>query len=180
MFLGVDKLLELVNGEQKLVENLSERELTNPEGVGFDLRLQEVYEIEGDGFLGVTERQTCDIKTVATYSEDEPSSITIKPGDFYLVKTIEKVNMPDNLVGLFKPRSTLQRMGLYLRTAQVAPGYSGELTFALTNVGPATVKIELGARVVHIMFSEVKGASALYRGQWQGGRVSALEKETQV
>ena len=38
MILGPAKLLELVH-KKKLVEGLSDRELTNPEGAGFDLRL---------------------------------------------------------------------------------------------------------------------------------------------
>jgi len=53
MILGVDRLLELVKTE-KLVENLSERELTNPEGAGFDLRLGEIYELKGNS-LGHTQ-----------------------------------------------------------------------------------------------------------------------------
>lgn len=174
MFLGVDKLLKLVH-EKKLVDNLCDRELNNPEGCGFDLRLAEVYEILGDGYLGVEDRKTCDIKTVAT-----SGSIDIKPGDFYLVKTMETVNVPDDLVGILKPRSTLQRMGLFLRTTQISPGYSGELTFAIKNEGPAKVKIDIGARIVHVMFAKVEGKTALYRGQWQGGRVSALKTEKQV
>lgn len=179
MFLGVDKLHELVE-KNKLVEDLSERELKNPEGAGFDLRLGEVFTIAGDGYLGIEERQTSPATSVALFNPKKVQAVTIKPGDFYLVKTIEKVNMPDNLLGIFKPRSTLQRMGLYLRTAQVAPGYCGELTFALSNVGPVTVKLELGSRIVHIMFAKINGKSHLYRGQWQGGRVVAEKKERQV
>ena len=179
MFLGVDKLLKLVK-TKKLVEDLSERELKNPEGCGFDLRLAQAYSISGDGYLGVTERQTCKVRSIAKFDPNKTSAISIKPGDFYLVKTIEKVNMPNDLVGVFKPRTTLQRMGLFLRTAQVSPGYSGELTFALANLGPSTVKIELGARIVHLMFAQVDGKTALYRGQWQGGRVTTSGKETQV
>ncbi len=175
MFLGVDELLQLVQ-EKKLVDGLCERELTNPEGCGFDLRLAEAYTISGEGYLGVEDRKTCEIETV----KPSEGSIVITPGNFLLVKTMETVNVPENLVGILKPRSTLQRMGLFLRTTQIAPGYSGELTFALKNEGPATVKIDIGARIAHVMFSEVKGKTALYRGQWQGGRVSALKKEKQV
>ena len=40
--------------------------------------------------------------------------------------------------------------------------------------------IELGARIVHILFYEVKAGGTLYRGQWQGGRVTAAKKEKQV
>jgi len=180
MILGPKTLLHLVK-KQKLVENLSERELTNPEGAGFDLRLGEVYKITGKkAFLGVTERHTADVKLVKKYDTEKPSKLVIKPGDFYLVKTIEDVNMPENLTASITPRSTTYRSGLMLRTGNVPPGYCGGLTFGLVNEGPVTVTIEMGARFVHIQFSEVSGGGNMYRGQWQGGRVTATKKEKQV
>lgn len=180
MILGPKSLLQLVK-KQKLVENLAERELTNPEGAGFDLRLGEVYKITGKkAFLGVTERHTADVKLVKKYDEKKPSNIIIKPGDFYLVKTIEDVNMPENLTASITPRSTTYRSGLMLRTGNVPPGYCGGLTFGLVNEGPVTVTIEMGARFVHIQFSEVAGGGNMYRGQWQGGRVTTTKKEKQV
>ena len=66
MILGPSKLLELVR-KKKLVENLAKRELTNPEGAGFDLRLGEVYKISGSAFLGETHRKTPSIKLVQKY-----------------------------------------------------------------------------------------------------------------
>lgn len=179
MVIGPKLLLQLVK-KVKLVENLSERELTNPEGAGFDLRLGEVYKITGDAFLGETHRKTADIELVAQYIEGKTSSIKIKPGDFFLVKTIETVNMPENLTASITPRSTTYRSGLVLRTGNVPPGYCGGLTFGLKNAGSITVEIEMGARFVHIQFSEVAGGGNMYRGQWQGGRVTATKKEKQV
>ena len=204
MVLGPSLLLKLVK-TKKLVENLSERELTNPEGAGFDLRLGEVYSIKGDAFLGETHRKTAEIELVAKY-EDRHSgkpkahpeslargdsgvvslprmtgkNIKIKPGDFFLVKTIESVNMPANLTASITPRSTTYRSGLFIRTGNVPPGYCGGLIFGLSNEGPITVEIEMGARFVHIQFSEVKGGGNMYRGQWQGGRVTTRKKEKQV
>ncbi|MDO8583083.1 MAG: 2'-deoxycytidine 5'-triphosphate deaminase [bacterium] len=179
MILGPQELLKLVK-KIKLVEGLSERELTNPEGAGFDLRLGEVYKISGDAFLGETHRKTAEIELVTKYTPKKTHSLKIKPGDFYLVKTIESVNMPANLTASITPRSTTYRSGLYLRTGNVPPGYCGGLIFGLKNEGPVTVEIEMGARFVHIQFSEVKGGGSIYRGQWQGGRVTALKKEKQV
>ena len=179
MVIGPKKLLELVK-KKKLVEYLSERELTDPEGAGFDLRLGEVYKISGKSFLGVTERKTADIKLVAQYSAGKKSSIVFKPGDFFLVKTIESVNMPKNITASITPRSTTYRSGLFLRTGNVPPGYCGGLVFGLKNEGSVPVTIEMGARIVHIQFHEVMGGGSLYRGQWQGGRVTAKKKETQV
>ena len=179
MILGPDQLLRLVK-TKKLVENLSERELTNPEGAGFDLRLGEVYRISGSAFLGETHRETPEVTLVKSYKEKSTQTIVFKPGDYYLVKTIEIVNMPKNLTANFKPRTTTFRSGLFLRTGNVAPGYSGPLTFGMKNEGPLEVTIEMGARFVHVQFEEVKGGGTLYRGQWQGGRVTTTKREKQI
>ncbi|MCL5439014.1 MAG: hypothetical protein M1268_03420 [Patescibacteria group bacterium] len=197
MILGPKKLLQLVK-TKKLVEGLAERELTNPEGAGFDLRLGEVYKISGTAFLGETERKTPEIELVASYEKIkiekgstflkvEPlrrssgkSSIKIKPGDFFLVKTIEKINLPINLSAVILPRTTTFRCGLFLRTGPVQPGYQGELTFGLKNEGSITVEIEMGARFAHVLFHEIKGGGRRYRGQWQGGRVTTKKKEKQI
>jgi len=172
-------LLKLVR-EEKLVENLSERELVNPEGAGFDLRLGEIYRIKGDAFLGVTERQTPEIESLAKFEDGKSVKFTIMPGEFYLAKTIEKVNTPQNITINFKPRTTTFRSGLSLRTGNVAPGYCGELTFAVKNDGPVPVTLEMGCRIVHAQFHMVEGSVNSYRGQWQGGRVTTDGREVQV
>ena len=77
-------------------------------------------------------------------------------------------------------RTTLFRSGLLLLSTQVSPGYKGKLAFGLVNLGPSTVEIELGARIVHIQFEKVEGGGSAYRGQWQGGRVAAAKKEKQI
>ncbi|PIP23082.1 MAG: hypothetical protein COX37_00430 [Candidatus Nealsonbacteria bacterium CG23_combo_of_CG06-09_8_20_14_all_39_17] len=179
MILGIKELHKLVK-EKKLVEGLCERELNNPEGAGFDLRIGEIYELEGAGFLGVEERKTPEIKSLAKYDSGKPSSFVFKPGKYYLMKTIEKVNTPEDILILFRPRTTLFRSGLMIFTGNASPGYCGELTFGIANLGPCEVEIEMGARVAHAMFYEVKGEANLYRGQWQGGRVATDKKETQI
>jgi deoxycytidine triphosphate deaminase len=194
MILGVKKLLELVK-KKKLVENLSERELKNPEGAGFDIRIGELYEVKGKGFLGVEERETPEIKLIAKVDELRSSppfadarvfdkkkikKVFLRPRTYYLMKTIEKLNLPENLLALFTPRSTLYRSGVYIFGGQTAPGYKGELTTGIFNFRDEKFKLEMGARVMHIMFFEVKGKSNLYRGQWQGGRITTKKKEKQI
>lgn len=179
MILGPKRLLELVK-KKKLVENLAERELLSPEGAGFDLRLGEIYKISGAAFLGETERKTPTIKLVQKYSKGSKRSLILKPGDFYLVTTIESFNVPQNLTVNFKPRTTTFRSGLFLRTGNVAPGYRGPVTFGLKNEGKVKVTIEMGARFVHAQFFEIKGGGSMYRGQWQGGRITTKKKEKQV
>lgn len=182
MIIGIKKLRELVK-EINLVENLCEREINNPEGAGFDLRLGEIYELNGDGFLGVEERRTPEAKLIAKHNpkKDEKKNYFIfEPGKYYLIKTIEKINLPTALSGIIFPRTTIFRSGLGLFNGIVQPGYSGELTFGVCNLGKSNIKISFGARIAHITFHEVLGEGNQYRGQWQGGRVATSGKETQV
>lgn len=179
MVLGADKLLRLVK-TKKLVDGLSERELTNPEGAGFDLRLGQVHQISGAAFLGLTERDSAKSKLVSEFDNKKNKSITIKPGESFLVTTIEKVNLPTDLTANMWLRSTLYRSGIILSGGNISPGYCGELSFLLFNAGSAKVKIELGSRIVHILFWQVAGKTNAYRGQWQNGRVTTKKKEKQI
>lgn len=179
MILGVDKLLELAKAD-KLVEGLCERELKNPEGAGFDLCLGKVHEVSGRGFMGLEERDSAKSKLIFEYKKDKKQSLIIKPGESYLVTTREKVNLPKSLTANMWLRSTLYRSGIILSGGNVAPGYEGELSFLFFNAGQAEMEIELGARIVHILFYQIDGETNLYRGQWQKGRVSTNKKERQV
>ncbi len=187
MILGIKELHKLVK-EIKLVEGLCDREMNNPEGAGFDLRLGEVYELEGDGFLGVEERQTPAAKLVASPLLSKEGSgggsgdefFVFTPGKYYLIKTMEKVNLPTTLSGIIFPRTTMFRSGIGMFNGIVQPGYSGELTFGVCNLGQSNIKISFGARVAHITFHEVLGEGNQYKGQWQGGRVSTGGQEKQI
>ena len=180
MILGPKKLLQLVK-EVNLVEDLAERELTNPEGAGFDLRLGELYKLQGGrAYLGEFERETPGLKLIKTYEKGKKKEVVIKSGEFYIAVTIEKVNTPLDITINFKPRTTTFRSGLFLRTGNVAPGYKGKLTFAIKNEGPVPVTLEMGCRIVHAQFEWVDGGGSQYKGQWQGGRVTTKKRETQI
>ena len=179
MILGVQELLRRVR-EENLVEGLSERELVNPEGAGFDLRLGKLFRLAGKSFLGVDERETPKANLVAEYHPGKRESYVIKPGEYFLTETAERVNVPIHLLGIAKPRTTLHRSGIIMRVSVADPGYSGTLHPALFNAGGLPFEIELGARYVNLMFLEVQGGGAQYRGQWQGGRATTDGRERQV
>ncbi|MBN1168887.1 2'-deoxycytidine 5'-triphosphate deaminase [Candidatus Woesebacteria bacterium] len=180
MILGHSELRKLIQ-KNKLITGLSKRELENPEGCVFDLRLDKVFKLKGKAFLGIDERETPDTIEVASFNPKKRSSFVIKPGKYYLVKTIEEVNLPENIAVIFKPRTTTYRGRLILRTGIANPGYHGPLYFGLKNEGNIDFEIEMGARFVQAFFLEVKGKPVnKYRGQWQGGRDTTKGREKQI
>lgn len=179
MVLGTEELLKLVK-QKNLVENLAPRELKNPEGAGFDLRIGKLFKTKGEGFLGIEERNTPEVEKLTQFKKGTPQKFPLKPHTYYLMKTLEKVNLPQNILGWFTPRSTLYRSGIYIFGGQIAPGYQGQLTMGLYNFRDQKFLLEMGARVLHIMFFKVKGRTRRYKGQWQGGRVTTEGKEKQI
>jgi len=179
MIQGLDILKKLVQ-ENNLVEILCERELNNPENAGFDLRLGEIHSLQGDAFIGIDKRKTPKTKVFAKFEKNKKNAVILKPGEYFLGKTIEKINMPADLFGIYFLRSTYWRSGIKLVSGMLGPGYSGEITFPLSNAGPSSRKVGLGARVVHVFFVKIEGQTAKYRGQWQGGRVAASKIEKQI
>lgn len=182
--LGLDEILRRVKKE-KLIENLGARELKNPEGVGVDLRLGAVYKItSGGAFIeaGLGKRKGVKTKALAEFKRDKRNQewVTVKPGDYYLVSTLEILNIPKDLMPLVFPRTSLFRAGLLLLNSKTDPGYKGTLTMGLKNLSQFEVSLQMGARICNIVFFKIEGQTISYRGQHQGGRISPHEEEWQV
>lgn len=185
--LGLNEVHKRVK-KDKLIENLGIRDLNNPEGVGIDLRLGSVHKIvkggafiEADGAMELGKRKGVETKLVAEFTDDQvQKEIIVRPGDYYLIQTVEVVNTPKDLMPIVHTRTSLFRAGLLLLNSKTDPGYCGKLTMGLTNLSPFPVKLQIGARICNIIFHKIKGKTISYRGQHQGGRVSPKKAERQV
>lgn len=85
-----------------------------------------------------------------TFSETGPlgksQSYILEPDEFILALTLEKVTMPNNLIGLVEGRSTYARVGLAMhQTAPwIQPGWTGHITLEIRNSGPLNISLTPG------------------------------------
>src|SRR3989344_3902825 len=186
--LGLDEIHKRVK-EHGLVENLGARELKNPEGVGVDLRLGEIFRIveggafiEADGKAGLGKRKGVKTESLAKFNpeSDTQEDVSIEPGKYYLVKSFETINTPQDLMPVIYGRGSLFRAGLLLLVSKTDPGYKGQLIMGLKNLSDFVVKLQMGARICNLVFYKIEGSSVSYRGQHQGGRVTPEDVEQQV
>ena len=98
MVVSAKRIIDL-NDKYHFLENLSERELKNPEGVGIDLRLAKAHRIVGPGYLGVTERDTSNVELVADIERGD-KEVVIAPGETILATTMETINLPGTPVDI--------------------------------------------------------------------------------
>lgn len=175
MIQSPEKILKLINKE-KIIRNLSTREVLSPEGVGFDLCLNSVSELSsGSGYLGIDKRRTPESQEVISTD----GVFSLLPNRVYLATTVEEFSLPSNLAASFFPRSTLFRSGIVFQSSVLPPGYDGSMTFALLNLHSELFKIEAGARFCHVVIQAVTKGARGYEGQWQKGRISQPKDEKQ-
>jgi len=180
MVLGIDKILKLIENKN-LIEGL-DKENINVEGAGVDLRIGQLYEMEkGKGFIHIEKRNSPNYNLIAEFQKGESKKVKIEPGKFYIGKTVETINTPENLFGIFIPRGTFFASGVLVLGFRVDPGYNGSFRFHLINLGKNDFEIEMGARIANMIFLEIQGKTNPYKGQWQGGRafIEKEEKQTQ-
>jgi dCTP deaminase len=80
---------------------------------------------------------------------------------------MERVELPGDLAGTLRCRSSFARRGILLGGGFVDPGFRGQLTLCLVNMGAGNVSIGKGERVVQMILNEVRGGDTLYEGRYQ-------------
>ncbi len=140
-----------------LIEPFSEKSL---QPAGYDLRVGEEAYLDG---------RLIDV--------GKDGNIIIPPKAHALVLTLERVKLPDDVMGDMKIRSSLAREGLLGSFAWVDPGWDGNLTLVIFNSSSEPVELTYGERFVQIAFHHLEGPSQKpYRGNYQGSRHLALSK----
>ncbi len=88
---------------------------------------------------------------------DEGTPFILHPGEFVLAVTLERVEIPDDIVGRLDGKSSLGRLGLIVHSTAgfVDPGFKGRLTLELTNVANLPITLYYAMSVSQISFSRL-------------------------
>jgi dCTP deaminase len=90
-----------------------------------------------------------------TIEEDVP--FILHPDEFVLAVTLERVEVPDNLVGRLDGKSSLGRLGLIVHSTAgfVDPGFKGRLTLELRNISNLPITLYSEMPVSQISFVQL-------------------------
>ena len=92
----------------------------------------------------------------------------LMPKESMLVSTKEYFRLPKNIAAFVKTRSSLARMGVTVDVGGwVDPGFRGNLTLLISNLGRDPVDLSKIDRFAQIIFLEVAGVSEAYNGNYQ-------------
>jgi dCTP deaminase len=91
----------------------------------------------------------------------EGAEFILHPGDFVLGTTMERVEIPADLIAHVQGRSSLGRLAVVVHATAgiVDPGYQGQITLELSNLGTAPVALTPGMRISQLIFTELSSTA---------------------
>jgi dCTP deaminase len=141
---------ELANG--RIVIEPFEPGCVQPSSV--DLHLDRWFRVFRNHTLGhIDVKQNLeDLTELVSVEDDDP--FILHPGEFVLGSTLERVGLPDDLVGRLEGKSSLGRLGLLIHSTAgfVDAGWDGQLTLELSNVASLPITLYPGMKIGQISF----------------------------
>jgi len=100
----------------------------------------------------------------AGISETRSPSVVISPGLFLLAETLEKIELPDNIVASIEGKSSIARLGVELHQTGgwIDAGFRGSITLEMCNVNQRPVRIYAGMPIGQLVFYTTERAERPY------------------
>jgi len=166
--LSQQDIYRLLKEEPPLIEcciNIDEQVQPN----GIDITLREMAVLQSPGKIAVKNSQR-EISTLAPLVFDGLDFIDLMAGA-YIVTYNEVVNLPNNIMALARPRSSLLRCGVTGNTAVWDAGYSGRSQSLMVVYNPQGIRLQRNARIVQLIFLELTRETEGYHGRYQGENI---------
>ncbi len=144
-----------------------------------DLRLSHdfsMFEHNRTPFIDVRDsKQVQHITKVVSVNDGD--FFVLHPGTFVLAVTIERLELPDNIVARLEGRSSLGRLGVVVHaTASIIdPGWRGKIVLELANHGLMPVALYPGMRICSVTFEPL--SSPVDMPYWKKAQAKYMEQE---
>lgn len=131
---------------------------------GYDIRAGSQWSVFDPLAEGVVDPKDFNprlLRVVDPKEEDDDGNLfVLVPANSYaLCSSMEKFDMPDDVVGIAVGKSTYARCGIIVNVTPLEPGWRGYLTIEVSNDAPRDARIYVGEGILQVQF-------------WRGSRPS--------
>jgi len=136
---------------------------------GIDLTVRQIALLQSPGRIVVEDSQRL-VSDLAPLVFDGQGFIDLIPGA-YIITYNEVVHLPQDIMALGRPRSSLLRCGVTLSTAVWDAGYSGRSQSLLVVYNSQGFRLQQNARVAQLIFMRLSQKTKGYQGAYQGENI---------
>ena len=127
-------------------------DLVQPSSI--DVRISSLFRVFRNHTAGVIDvkQDMTALTELVEIGGDEP--FMLHPGEFVLGSTLERVGVPDDLVGRVEGKSSLGRLGLLIHSTAgfIDAGFDGHVTLELANVASLPITLYAGMKIGQVSF----------------------------
>lgn len=107
-----------------------------------------------------------------THEVKDGDAFILHPGEFALGSTVEWVRIPHDLVARVEGRSSIGRLAIVVHATAgfIDPGFEGQITLELSNLGRVPVKLYPGMRISQIVLHTMTSAAERPYGPARGSK----------
>jgi len=161
-------ILRLLETEPPLIEGYRDLD-AQLQPNGFDLTVREIAMPETPGRITVDNSQRA-VSDLAPLVFDGLGYLELMPGP-YIITYNEIVNLPNNIMALAQPRSSLLRSGVTVYGAVWDAGYSGRSRAMMVVFNPRGFRLQKDASIAQLVFMRLTGETEGYSGTYQGENI---------
>ena len=157
MILSDRSLREQIDAGRIVLDPFDES-LVQPSSI--DVRISNLFRVFRNHTRGVIDVKVDleDLTELVEMPVDErgvgDEAFMLHPGEFVLGSTLERVTVPDDVVGRVEGKSSLGRLGLLIHSTAgfVDAGFDGHITLELANVASLPITLYPGMKIGQISF----------------------------
>ena len=119
-----------------------------------DLRLGDTFRVFHNHRVTAIDLRDPPANLTEEVAIEEGEPFVIHPGEFCLGRTLEWVELPDDVVARVEGKSSIGRLGLIVHATAgfVDPGWKGTLTLELNNLTRVPIKLYSGLPIAQLSF----------------------------
>jgi len=104
----------------------------------------------------------------------------VHPGEFVLATTLERIEIPHDLLVRLEGRSSIGRLGIVIHSTAgyLDPGFKGQITLEISNLGRIAVALYPGMRICQIAFEEMSSPVRAGYGERRGSKYQEQSEAT--
>ena len=121
-----------------------------------DVRISNLFRVFRNHTRGIIDvkQDTSDLTELIEIPSGSDKPFILHPGEFVLGSTLERIGVPDDLVGRVEGKSSLGRLGLLIHSTAgfIDAGFDGHITLELANVASLPITLYPGMKIGQVSF----------------------------
>jgi dUTP pyrophosphatase len=166
--LSANDIRKLIDQDPPLVEGYLDLDI-QVQPNGFDITLRDISLLKTPGLVAVSNTERV-VSELSPLEFDGTGFINLESG-IYSITYNEIVHLPNNVMALARPRSSLLRCGVTVGTAVWDAGYSGRSESLLNVYHPEGFRVQKNARIVQLVFFRLTEDTEGYSGTYQNENI---------